>query len=398
MRVVEDVGNAFTAHYGRAPHWIASAPGRLNLIGDHTDYNDGFVLPMAIELRTAIAAAPNGFERIVLRSVATSETAVIDLAGPLQPEGPGRWINYPKGVLAGFVAQGHRPRGFDALIASTVPIGAGLSSSAALEAATATLLEAVCAVELDPVRKALLCQDAEHAYAGVPVGIMDPFICILGRRDQVLLLDCRSRESEWLPLEDPDVTVLAINTHVKHRLAESGYAQRRRQCEAAARALGVRTLREADLGMLERCAGLDELTRRRARHVITEIARTVEAARCLRAGDWPALGALIDSSHESLSRDYEVSSPELDAVVEIARSIGLRGGVFGCRMTGGGFGGCAVALIATRETAAIMSEIGRQYRRRTGIAATMFVSRPAAGAQLSRASEPLEARNRDCDE
>ena len=385
MSVLENVGKAFAAHYGRPPQWIASAPGRLNLIGDHTDYNDGFVLPMAIEFRTAIAAAPNDSARIVLRSEATSETAVIDLAGPLQPEPPGRWINYPKGVLAGFVAAGYRPRGFDALIASSVPIGAGLSSSAALEAATVTLLEAVCAVELDPVSKALLCQHAEHTYAGVPVGIMDPFICILGRRDQVLLLDCRSRETVWLPLEDPDVTVLVINTNVKHRLAESGYAQRRRQCEAAARALGVRTLREADLGMLERTAGLDELTRRRARHVITEIARTVQAARCLRERDWPALGALIDSSHESLQHDYEVSSPELDAVVEIARSVGLRGGVFGCRMTGGGFGGCAVALIATRETPAITTEIGARYRRRTGTTATMFASRPAAGAQLSHA-------------
>jgi galactokinase len=384
MNGLESVGHAFAAHYGRAPRWIASAPGRLNLIGEHTDYNDGFVLPMAIEFRTAIAAAPNGSSRIVLRSSAASETAVIDLSEPLQPEGPGRWINYPKGVLAGFVAAGHRPRGFDALIASDVPVGAGLSSSAALEAATATLLEGVCGVELDPVRKALLCQDAEHTYAGVPVGIMDPFICILGRRDEVLLLDCRSRETVWLPLEDPEVTVLAINTNVRHRLAESGYAERRRQCEAAARIIGVPSLREADLELLERTAGLDELTRRRARHVISEIARTAEAARCLQERDWPAFGRLIHSSHESLKSDYGVSSPELDAVVEIARAIGLRGGVFGCRMTGGGFGGCAVALIATRAAEAIMSEIGAQYLRRTGTAATMFVSRPAAGAQLSQ--------------
>ena len=385
MSVLESLGDAFSAHYGRAPRWIASAPGRLNLIGEHTDYNDGFVLPMAIEFRTAIAAAPNDSSRITLRSDAASETAVIELAEPLRPEGPGHWLNYPKGVLAGFAAAGYRPRGFDALIASSVPIGAGLSSSAALASATATLLEAVCAVELDPVRKALLCQHAEHTYAGVPVGIMDPFICILARRDQVLLLDCRSREAQWVPFEDPEVTVLAVNTNVKHRLLDGAYAERRRQCEAAARALGVRSLREADLGMLARTAGLDALIRRRARHVITEIARTAEAARCLRGRDWPALGGLIDASHDSLRDDYGVSSPELDAVVEIARSIGPRGGVFGCRMTGGGFGGCAIALIATREAEAIRGEIGAQYRRRTGMAATMFVSRPAAGAQLSYA-------------
>ena len=383
MNALERLPDAFMRHYGRAPRWIASAPGRLNLIGEHTDYNDGLVLPMAIECRTAIAAAPNGSARVTLRSEAASETGVIELSEPLRPDGARGWINYPKGVLAGFVAAGLRPPGFDALIASTVPMGAGLSSSASLEGATATLLEAVCETKLDPVRKALLCQEAEQAFAGVPVGIMDPFICILGRQGHVLLLDCRSRETQWLAFDDPEVTVLAVNTHVKHSLAAGAYAERRRQCEAAARALGVRSLREADRGMLGRTASLDELTRRRAHHVISEIARTVEAARCVRERDWPSLGRLIDASHDSLRDDYEVSSPELDAVVEIARSIGRGGGVLGCRMTGGGFGGCAMALIATSEAAAIMSEIGAQYRRRTGIDAGTFVSRPAAGAELS---------------
>lgn len=370
-------------HYGRAPRWIASAPGRLNLIGEHTDYNEGLVLPMAIECRTAIAAAPNDSARVTLRSEAATETGVIDLSEPLRPEAARGWINYPKGVLAGFVAAGLRPRGFDALIASSVPMGAGLSSSAALEAATATLLEAVCEVKLDPVRKALLCQEAEQAYAGVPVGIMDPFICILGRRGQLLLLDCRSRETQWLPFDDPEVSVLAVNTNVKHRLAAGAYAERRRQCEAAVRALGVRSLRDVDPEMLGRTASLDPLTRRRAHHVVSEIARTVEAARCVRARDWPALGRLIDASHDSLRDDYEVSSPELDAVVDIARSIGRPGGVLGCRMTGGGFGGCAMALILTREAAAIMSEIGARYRSRTGLEASVFVTRPAAGAELA---------------
>jgi galactokinase len=385
MTILQRVRDAFADHYGRAPLWIASAPGRLNLIGEHTDYNDGFVLPMAIELRTAIAAAPNDSQKIVLHSEVAAETAVIDLSQPLLPEASGRWINYPKGVVAGFVAAGHKPRGFDALIGSSVPVGAGLSSSAALEAATATLLEAVCAVELDPVRKALLCQHAEQTYAGVPCGIMDPFISILARRDQVLLLDCRSRETVWLPFEDPDVTVLTVNTNVKHQLAAGAYARRRRHCELAAQSLGVRSLREAGLEMLGCADGLDDTTRGCARHVITEIARTVQAAQCLRERDWAELGQLLDASHESLRHDYGVSCPELDAVVEIAHAVGPRGGVFGCRLTGGGFGGCAVALIATPAAVAIMHEIGTQYQRRTGIAATMFASRPAQGAHLSQA-------------
>jgi len=387
MTIVQRVHDAFAGHYGRAPLWIASAPGRLNLIGEHTDYHDGFVLSMAIELRTAIAAAPNDTRKIVLHSEVAAETAVIDLSQPLVPEAPGRWLNHPKGVVAGFVAAGHEPRGFDALVGSSVPIGAGLASSAALEAATATLLEGVCGVELDPVRKALLCQQAEHTYAGMPCGIMDPFICILARRDQVLLLDCRSREAVWLAFEDPDVTVLSINTNVKHRLADGAYALRRRQCETAAQALGVRSLREAGLEMLARADGLDHATRGCARHVITEIARTVQAAQCLRERAWAELGQLLDASQESLQRDYGVSCPELDAVVEIARAIGPRGGVFGCRMTGGGFGGCAMALIATSAAAAITQRIGTEYQRRTGIAATVFASRPADGARLSHPQE-----------
>jgi galactokinase len=379
----ERVCAAFQAHYGRAPRWLASAPGRVNLIGEFTDYNDGFVLPMALEQRTLIAAAPNDTDRIVARSEALRETTSFEVGRTARPEPAGCWANYPKGVLAGFLAAGFHPRGFDALVASEVPLGAGLASSAALAVAFATLLEGACAARLDPIAKALLCQRAEHTYAQVPCGIMDGFIATLARADQALLLDCRSHEAEWLPLADPAVSVLVINTRVKHQLAVSQYALRRRECMAAAAALGVATLREASPQMLsERAAAMDGTSLRRARHVISENARTLLAAECIRQHDWGKLGQLLDASHESLRTDYAVSCLELDALVDIAHGIGPRGGVFGCRMTGGGFGGCAVALIESARRASIAPEIGREYRARTGGDATLFVSQPGCGARL----------------
>jgi galactokinase len=376
--------DAFSAHFGRAPRWLASAPGRVNLIGEFTDFNDGFVLPMAIERRTVIAAAPNGTSFVNLRSEATGEAVSIDLAVAPQPDAKGRWSNYPKGVLAGFLERGHSLPGFDALIATSVPIGAGLSSSAALETAMASLLEVVGGVELDPNDKILLCQKAEHTYARVPCGIMDQFISALGRAGEVLLLDCRSLQPTWLPLADPFVSVLVINTNVKHELSSGGYAERRRHCELAAEAMGVPSLREATLEGLRKAAGtLDEMSVRCARHVIGEIDRTVHAADCIRGNRWLDLGRLMYASHVSLRDDYAVSCRELDAIVEIARAIGVQGGVFGCRMTGGGFGGCAVALIQTEARDRLIHEIGTAYRSHTGKDGTLFVSHPDAGATVA---------------
>jgi len=375
----------FASTYGRPPRWIAAAPGRVNVIGEHTDYNDGFVLPMAIDRYTVIAAAPsaNGATKIQLRSTTQNTAASLDLRQPLKPAPKGTWSNYPAGVIAGFQARGLNPAGFDALIHSTVPLGGGLSSSAALEVSTATLLEAITGQKLDPVEKALLCQKAEHDFAGVPCGIMDQFISVMGQKDHLLLLDCRSRKTELVPMTDPAVALLITNTNVKHELTGGEYAKRRAQCEQAARTLGVSSLRDATADMLERArGGMDEVVFRRGRHVISEIERTPHAAAGVRASNWPTVGQLMYASHSSLRDDYEVSCPELDAVVEIARAIGPQGGVIGCRMTGGGFGGCAVALVRADQVGPISERLASEYEQRTKIKPTLFVSRPAAGATL----------------
>jgi galactokinase len=339
---------------------------------------------MAIESRTAIAAAPNATNRINLTSDATAETITIDLSEPLAPDARGRWTNYPKGVLSGFRQLNQRILGFDGIIHSTVPVGAGLSSSAALEAATATLLEAVCETTLDPVQKALLCQKAEHEYAQVPCGIMDQFTSILGRKDHVLLLDCSFNEPSWIQFTDPTVSLLVINTNVRHQHADGQYAVRRRSCEAAARALRTASLRDASLEMLDSHLGtMNEMSMRCARHVIGEIARTLAAAQCVRVCDWMGLGELMDSSHDSLRNDYDASCPEVEIIVETARDLGPRCGVLGARLTGGGFGGCVVALIQSDAREEVAARIKAEYHTRTGITPELFISRAAAGATLT---------------
>ncbi len=383
--LAQSAAEQFAAVYGRRPRWMAAAPGRVNVIGEHTDYNQGFVLPMAIDRYTVIAAAPsaNGAQQVQLRSTVGDSTADLDLRQPVKPSAKGTWSNYPVGVIAGFLARGLAPGGFEALIHSTVPLGGGLSSSAALEVATATLLEAMTGQRLDPAEKALLCQKAEHDFAGMPCGIMDQFVSVLGKEDHLLLLDCRSRKPELVPMTDPAVAILIANTNVKHQLTGGEYAQRRAQCEQAARVLGVPSLREASAEMLEGARGqMAPVVYRRARHVVSEIERTVHAAEAVRAANWPTVGQLMYASHSSLRDDYEVSCEELDAVVEIAEALGPKGGVLGCRMTGAGFGGCAVALVRTQAVAGISERLAAEYERRTRLRPSLFVSRPAAGATV----------------
>jgi galactokinase len=380
------ISSHFKGAFGRDPQWIAAAPGRVNIIGEHTDYNDGFVFPMAIDRYTIVAAAPaKSGNAITIRDV-KGPTAVIDLSQPLKPAPKGTWYNYPMGVIAGFVDRGVKVPAFDVMLDSTVPMGGGLSSSAALEVATATLLELITGHRLDPVEKALLCQKAEHDYAGMPCGIMDQFISVMGKKEHILLLDCRTRETQLVPMSDPSVAILITNTNVKHELTGGEYAQRRAQCEEAARLLGVKSLRDADAERVEAGrAKLSDVVYRRAKHVVSEIERTVHAAEGVRASNWPTVGQLMYASHYSLKDDYEVSCAELDCVVEIAQEIGPKGGVYGCRMTGGGFGGCTVALVRADAIAAVSEKIAAEYEKRTKIKPTLFVSRPAAGATVIKA-------------
>ena len=382
------VAAEFQKHYGRPPRWIAAAPGRVNVIGEHTDYNDGFVLPMAIE-RYAIMAADtplpgsvSAASQISIWDIHFDESATIDISSPVT-KGTPKWSNYIRGVLCGFQNRGVTIPALDIAFMSTVPLGGGLSSSAALEVCTATLMEAATGKVIDPIEKALLAQKAEHDFAGVPCGIMDQFISALGREGHLLLLDCRTRKTELVPMSDPSVALLVINTNVKHELSGGEYAERRAQCEEAAKNLGVKSLRDVTPDQLERGKGkLSEVVYRRARHVIGEIERTVHAAEGIRASSWPSVGNLMYASHASLRDDYEVSCKELDDVVEIAEDIGYKGGVYGCRMTGGGFGGCCVALVKADCVDAITKKIADDYKIKTGIDAAIFSSRPAAGATI----------------
>lgn len=372
----------FAKCFGYQPRWVVAAPGRVNLIGEHTDYNDGFVLPMAIQRYTFIAAARNTTREVTVHSETTGETASFSVRGPVVRGEPG-WSNYVRGVVAGFQKLGRPVPGFHAVIESNLPYGGGLASSAALEVAVATMLEAMRGQALPPLYKALLCQQAEHDFAGVPCGIMDQFTSILAKPDEALLLDCRSRTTVAVPMRDPSVTVLIVNTNVRHKLAESEYPRRRQQCEEAAAILRAKSLRDVRLKDLQAArARIPPAVFRRARHVITENERTLLAAKAITDCKWEVAGKLMYASHNSLRQDYEVSSPELDAIVDIAKGIGMAGGIFGCRMTGGGFGGCAVALVKTEAVQPVTRRISEGYELRTRNEPMIFSSRPAGGARL----------------
>ncbi len=377
---VDELKTSFAKMYGRPPSGVVAAPGRVNLIGEHTDYNDGYVLPMAIELATWAAWGPREDGRLALASLQQPGWEVeVDLCEAISPGEP-TWSNYPKGVAAMLARAGLTLPTCNILFSSNVPIGSGLSSSASLEVATGLALLAAAGKDMDRYELAQLCQAAEHAFPEVPCGIMDQAISALGRAGHALLLDCRDGSMQQIPFDDPDAVLLVADTQVAHELSDGGYAARRQQCHTAAEKLGVAALRDADLAAVE--AGRDKLTDvefRRARHVVTEIARTLQAVEALQAGELPQFGELMYGSHASLRDDYEVSCQELDAIVEAARGCE---GTFGARMTGGGFGGCAIALVRAGNAKAIAEAIATDYESRFGRRCPVFATPPAAGARI----------------
>ena len=386
--LLAQVKQEFRSQFGQAPSILAAAPGRVNLIGEHIDYNDGFVLPMSIERYVVIAAAP-----LTDSSAANPPTAKaysIDLQdltefsiGSRSKPTVDTWGRYVEGVVAGFLDLGVDVPSFNSVVASNVPTGSGLSSSAALEIATATMLESITGHCLPPAEKALLCQQAEHQFAGVPCGIMDQFSSVFGKLNQLMLLDCVSQSIEPVAFKADEVSILIINSNVKHELSEGEYAQRRGQCEQALREINKTSWREVMLDDLKSAKGsLTSTQYGCAQHVITEIERTQQAAEAFKECNWSRVGELMHKSHTSLQKDYKVSCDELDILVELAGELGTSGGVYGSRMTGGGFGGCTVTLVKTAQIDAIKKFIHHHYQARTGIQATSFASRPAQGAHL----------------
>jgi galactokinase len=369
--------------FGEKATHIAAAPGRVNLIGEHIDYCDGFVLPFALEQNIIIAATANDTSIVRIASSQGSDPVEIDVSGEILEADP-KWANYPRGVMQYFREQTSCTLpGFDAYITSNVPSGGGLSSSAAFELATATLLEGLTGIKLDTKTKALLCQKAEHNYAHCPCGIMDQFASAFGKKDRLVMIDCQSGEPTLVPFENPALTVIVANTCVAHELSDGGYASRRKATEDGLQIIGKSSWRQVSITDVDATKEqMGDIVYQRSRHVVSEIQRTMNAAKALETNDFDTLGSLMYASHASLRDDFEVSCEELDIMVEIAQSLGKGGGVIGSRMTGGGFGGSTVTLCESSKANSIVAAMTSQYIERTGITPEIFLSRPSQGARL----------------
>jgi galactokinase len=371
------VREEFLRRFGEEPSFLARAPGRVNLIGDHTDYNDGFVLPMAIDREVWLAVRARPDRRVSVYSMDFEEEVSFGLDDGAARRGG--WVEYLRGVAWALENDGRPTRGWDGVAAGDVPVGAGLSSSAALELAAARTFAAVSGVVWQPVAMARIAQRAENEWVGVNCGIMDQLISAAGAAGHALLIDCRSLETQLVLVPD-SVAVVILDTGTRRGLVDSAYNERRAQCEAAARFFGVRALRDVDVATFTaREAELDAITRKRARHVITENARTREAANLLARGEVAGVGALMNESHASLRDDFEVSRTELDTMVDLARRDDA---CLGARMTGAGFGGCAVALVRRDGADALARGVSRAYTEAVGLKPSVYVCAASPGASV----------------
>jgi galactokinase len=381
----------FRQRYGKQPR-IFYAPGRLNLIGEHTDYNDGFVLPMAIDRGTCVAIAARSDRILRVWSLNLKESAELRL-DTLAPKHTANWLNYVEGVASALLESDVSLVGADIAIYSDVSIGGGLSSSAALEISLGLALATIAGAQLGKMDLALAGQKAEHTHVGTKCGIMDQFTATHALKDHAILLDCRSMEAKSIPLLLQEYQFVICDSRVRHALASSEYNQRRNDCERSVNLLdavipGIQSLRDVPLSELERCLSvLPEPMRSRSRHVISENARTLRAADALHSGRLHEIGKLLSASHKSLRDDFAVSCPELDILVESASA---QPGVLGSRLTGGGFGGCTVNLVAQNRMELFCEIVAQDYRAKTGIMPEIFQALPSDSAREIRTSWSIE--------
>ncbi|MFC1961032.1 galactokinase [Chloroflexota bacterium] len=368
---------AFRDKIGRPPELLAYAPGRINLIGEHTDYNDGFVLPMSIDRATYLALAPRDDDQVRVISLDFDNEHTFTLGDWRGADHP-HWTRYPRGIMWLLAEQGITLRGMDMVLGSTLPIGAGVSSSASVEMAILEGILAVLEIEhYTQAEKALMGVDVEHKFVGMPCGVMDQMASAAGDAGHALLIDCRSLATELVSIPG-EAAVVVMDTAKQRGLVDSEYGLRRQQCEEAAALLGVKALRDLDVADLgEILPKLEPVIQQRVRHVLTEDARTLAAVAALRAGDLEETGRLFNASHASLRDDYEVSCAELDAIVAIAQE---QAGCYGARMSGGGFGGCAVALVKRDQVAAFAAAVAPAYEAQTGLKPNLYPVSPAPGS------------------
>ncbi|MGX1161879.1 galactokinase [Arthrobacter sp. SLBN-100] len=374
-----DLAARFTREFGGVPAGIWQAPGRVNLIGEHTDYNEGFVLPFAIERTARVAVAVRRDSKMRLLSTYGDQGVVATALDSLEPGSARGWTKYPLGVIWALRQRGIDVPGIDLLLDSNVPLGAGLSSSHAIECAVISALNDLTGAGLKAEEMVLATQQAENAFVGAPTGIMDQSASLRGSKGHAVFLDCRNQEVRLVPFEtEPaDLVMLVIDTKVSHSHADGGYASRRASCELGAKVLGVKALRDVKVGDLEEAAGLlDEVTFRRVRHVVTENDRVLQTVECLAAEGPASIGALLDASHVSMRDDFEISCPELDLAVEASRA----NGAIGARMTGGGFGGAAIALTPVSSEHKVRDAVVKAFAGAGFTAPDIFTVTPAAGA------------------